>query len=252
MQGPNSVLRAVAASDGSAVPIAGRRIRMVVADDQPVVLAGISMLLSQQEGIEVVAKVPTTAAAQICAELLPDVLLIDPSPIPGVIASILNADLPPKIIIFMASESEEQVYQTVGSGVLGYLSKTSTVEQILTCIGTVSLGKKHIPAAIVEVLANRKTLPELTKREHEVLLSMSQGKSNKQIGISLGLCEGTVKVHVSHLLEKLKVGGRTEALAAAVGRGLISMQSPSRNDPVQRAFPTPPACVQVKINNDRV
>jgi DNA-binding NarL/FixJ family response regulator len=253
MEVQSMISSAEQSEDGSLKLLIGGRIRIVVADDQPVVLAGISMLLGHQEGLEVVAKVPSTAAAQVCAELLPDVLLIDPGTVPGVIASIFNADVAPKIIVFMGSESEEQIYQTVRSGVLGYLSKTSTVEQIISCIESVSLGQKHIPEAIVEVLANRKTTPELTKREHEVLLSMAQGKSNKQIGISLGLCEGTVKVHVSHLLEKLKVGGRTEALAAAAGRGLISMQSPfTRGGLAQRTFPAPPACVQVKISNDRV
>ena len=130
-----------------------------------------------------------------------------------------------KIVVFTDKRSEEHIYQAIQAGARAYLDKKAPLNEILDCIRTVNEGQTWIPQPIAELLARRMTSPQLTAREHQVLLQMAQGKNNKQIGMALGLRDGTVKVHMTHILGKLKVTGRLEALAAATSRGLISQVS---------------------------
>src|SRR5205807_2290973 len=99
--------------------------------------------------------------------------------------------------------------------------KNVAVSELIECIRAVAEGGTWIPPAVGAKLANRIADRELTPREMEVLQAVALGKSNKEIGVAFNISEATVKVHVTHILEKLKVTGRTEAVNAAVKRGLV-------------------------------
>src|SRR5262249_61068625 len=96
---------------------------------------------------------------------------------------------------------------------------------IVECVSSVVRGERWFPQAISEALVRRMAAPELTPREREVLTAMAEGKSNREIGEALKGSEGTVKGHMTHILEKVRVDGRTGALAEAAARGLISLAS---------------------------
>jgi two-component system NarL family response regulator len=106
--------------------------------------------------------------------------------------------------------------------------KDAPVNDLVSCIRALAAGKTWIPPGVGAKLARRVTGQELTAREMEVLRAIAVGRSNKEIGVLLDITESTVKVHVSHLLEKLKAGGRAEAISLAVKRGLVSLD-PTQN-----------------------
>ena len=222
----SSTLPALSASHKEQEGIA-RRISVLVADEHPIVRQGLMALLGQQPDIEVIMQACSgEEAVQYFADFSPDIGLFDfqLAGINGIQAmqTILEMRPKAKIIIFTACQGEEHIYRSIEAGARGYLLKTSSAEEIISCIQTVYEGQTWIPPAIGATLARRLATPALTKREQEVLTVLSAGKSNKQIGVTLNMSEGTVKVHITHILEKLKVDGRTEALNVAYTRGLIS------------------------------
>jgi two-component system NarL family response regulator len=130
-----------------------------------------------------------------------------------------------RVVIITTYQSEEDIYRALRAGAQGYLMKDVSVDELMQCIRAVSQGKTWIPPVIGAKLANRVTTRELTARETEVLRAVVMGKSNKEIGVALNISEATVKVHMTHILEKLKVTGRTEAINVAVKRGLMNLDS---------------------------
>jgi two-component system, NarL family, response regulator len=214
-------------------------IRILIADWQPIVLEGLAALIQRQDGMQVVGQAKDVAATvRMCREVMPDVVVFDSGwPVFDsirTIFAILEAHPSAKVVAFTASESDEHIYQAVQAGARGYLVKTSSAEDIVACIHTVSAGENWIPPSVAEALVRRIAAPQLTRREREVLSAMAEGKSNREIGQALRVSEGTVKVHVTHILEKLQVDGRTAALATAAARGLVSLVARpalSQNDP---------------------
>jgi two-component system NarL family response regulator len=208
------------------------RLRVLAVDEHPVVCEGLSALLSRQPDLEIVAWVRPADLSQNFEKLCPDITFVDfasaPFDILKTIASILHHRPSAKIVVFTTSICEEHVYTAMQVGVKGYLHKSSLLSEILACIYAVSHGETWIPANIRDVLKRRGSAFNLTKRERDVLFAMAVGRSNKEIGLALGMTEGTVKVHVTHILGKLKVGGRTEALAVAAARGLVSWETMQR------------------------
>jgi two-component system NarL family response regulator len=123
--------------------------------------------------------------------------------------------------MFTTCQSTEDVYRAVRAGAQGYVFKNAPVEELIQSICAVAAGRQWIPSAVGAQLARRIVDRELTTREREVLVGITDGKSNKEIGVALNISEATVKVHVTHILEKLKASGRTEAIRLAVQRGLV-------------------------------
>jgi DNA-binding NarL/FixJ family response regulator len=103
------------------------------------------------------------------------------------------------------------------------LLKNTPLNELLECILAVADGKRWIPPAVAARLGKRVADRGLTSREIEVLRAVTSGKSNKEIGSTLDISEATVKVHMTHLMEKLNVAGRTEAITEAIRRGLVHM-----------------------------
>jgi len=204
------------------------RIRVLVADDHPVVRQGIMANVNPQPDIAVVAEASDgVEAIGLIKEQLPDVVLLDlrMPRMDGleVVAEVNTSKLPSKVIIMTTFESEEDVHRAMKAGARGYLLKDSSQEEILDAIRRVSLGETYLPARIVQKVAEGMRKPELSPREIEVLQCVAAGKSNKEIGVQLFIAEGTVKTHVKHLLEKLGAPGRTAAIREAVHRGLVRL-----------------------------
>jgi DNA-binding NarL/FixJ family response regulator len=204
------------------------RIRVLVADDHPIVRHGIIANVKPQRDMTVVAEAGNgVEALALIKAHLPDVVLLDLR-MPGmdgldVIAEVNASKLPSKVIIMTTFESEEDVHRSMKEGARGYLLKDSSQEEILDAIRRVSLGETYLPARIVQKVAEGMRKPELSPREIEVLQCVAAGKSNKEIGAQLYIAEGTVKTHVKSLLEKLAVVGRTAAIKEAVHRGLVRL-----------------------------
>jgi len=210
-------------------PVADQpKIRVLLADDHPMVRDGIKANLKPQRDITVVAEANDgVEALALIKEHLPDVVLLDLR-MPrmdglDVIGEVNASKLPVKVIIMTTFESQEDVNRSMKAGARGYLLKDSSREEILDAIRRVSAGETYLPARIVQKVAEGFRKPEISPRELEVLQCVAAGKSNKEIGVQLFIAEGTVKTHVKSLLEKLGTVGRTAAVREAVHRGLVRL-----------------------------
>jgi two-component system NarL family response regulator len=161
-------------------------------------------------------------------QTLPEIAVLDlhmrgMEPADGVAAIRVNCPAT-QIVAYSAFSTDEEVYQVCSMGARGYVLKgESGREDLLQCIRTVSRGGIWIHPLAAAGLTARETAPHLTSREIDVLHLMVVGKSNKEIGSSLDVTEGTVKVHVNHILAKLGVAGRVEATMVALQRGIVQL-----------------------------
>jgi two-component system, NarL family, response regulator len=204
------------------------QINVMIADDHPVVRAGLAAMLRSQKDIEVVAE--ATDGVEVCQrydELSPDVLLLDlrmpkKDGLQVVTELMSRSRVPkPRIIVMTTYESEEDIRRALQAGAKGYLVKGATCEQIRAAVRKVAEGEALLPPEIASKLAESMGHSELTERELQVLRYIASGRSNKEIGQILYISENTVKGHVKAILTKLDAMGRTEAIAIATKRGLI-------------------------------
>jgi two-component system, NarL family, response regulator len=203
-------------------------ISVLIADDHPVVREGLSSLINRSSNMRVVAEANNGAeAVELFFATKPDVALIDlRMPVMDGIQTVLSiCERKPdaKIGILSAFQCEEDIYRVLRAGAHGYLVKGASVDEILQYIETIGKGNTWIPPWVGAKLAKRIGDRELTAREIEVLQAVTSGKSNKEIGVVFDISEATVKVHVTHVLEKLRVAGRTGAINVAIKRGLVRM-----------------------------
>jgi two-component system NarL family response regulator len=204
-------------------------IRILIADDHPVVRDGLEALIARRPDMKVVGEATNgREAVDQFHRHHPDVTLMDlrMPQMDGVeaISAIRKQDPDARIVILTTFDGDEDVYRGLRAGAKAYLLKDAPREELLECIHAVHAGKTWIPPAVATKLAARVSSSDLTERELEVLRLMVAGKSNKEIGVILHISEGTVKVHVNHILEKMGVGGRTEASVEALRRGLMHLE----------------------------
>jgi two-component system NarL family response regulator len=203
---------------------------VLLADDHPLVREGLAVLINRQSDMRVIGEARNgQEAVEKFFALRPDIVLLDlrmPA-MDGIetVTTIVHRYPTARIVILTSYQSEEDVYRALRAGARGYVVKDSPVPEVLECIRAVRGGGTWIPAGVAAKLARRVGERELTARETEVLHAITRGKSNKEIGSELNISEATVKVHVTHILEKLKASGRTEAIRLAVERGLVHMDS---------------------------
>ena len=205
-----------------------RQIRVIIADDHPVVRRGLRSILKSQKDIRVIAEASDgEEACQLCEQLSPDVLLLDLR-MPKrdgleVITRLLSraGDLKPRIIVMTTYESEEDIRRALSAGAKGYLLKGANLLQIRDAVRKVAAGKSMLAADVACKLAESMAHRELSGAELQVLQQIGQGRSNKEIGQHLYISENTVKVHVRSILKKLGAASRTEAAAIAARRGLL-------------------------------
>jgi two-component system NarL family response regulator len=207
-----------------------KEIRIIVADDHPVVREGISALVKSQKDMRVVSEAANgRQAVQQFLLHRPDVLLLDlrMPEMNGIeaIQAILKKAPEAKIIVLSTYDGDEDVYQALQAGAKAYLLKDSPREQLLESIRGVYSGQLSLPSAIGGKLAASMRTPKLTKRETDIIELLVAGKSNKDIGASLGVTDGTVKVHTAHIFKKLGAAGRTEAIRIALERGIVHLNS---------------------------
>jgi two-component system NarL family response regulator len=202
---------------------------LLVADDHPVVREGLVSLINRQPDMRVIGEARDgQESLEKYFALHPDVVIVDLR-MPGmdgieVVKRICEKEPSARVIVITLSQSQEDIYGALQAGAQGYALKDAGLDQLIRCIHAVGSGQTWIPPEIGAKLAKRVSDPELTRRECEVLRAVAQGKSNKEIGTVFNISEGTVKVHITHILEKLKVTGRTEAINVAVKRGLVRLE----------------------------
>lgn len=204
------------------------KIRVLLADDHPVVGKGLALLLACEPDITVVGQAYNgREAIALYQQHQPDVTLMDlrMPDISGVEAiAAIRAKFPDaRIIILTTYDSDEDIYRGIQAGAKGYLLKGSQLEELLIAIRTVHRNQPYIPPQVGAKLAQRMTMPELSDRELEVLQLMAKGKTNPQISADLNIAESTVRFHINHILSKLGVSDRTQAVITAVSRGIVSL-----------------------------
>ena len=202
-----------------------RNIRVLIADDHPVVRTGLVLMLKYEPDMEVVAEANNgREALEKFRHHRPDVTLMDlrMPEMDGVEATAaIRGEFPTaRIILLTTYDGDEDIYRGLRAGAQAYLLKDTPCEEILETLRAVHAGRKCITLEVGARLAERTSLPELTERELDVLRLMAKGKSNREIGGDLCITEGTVKFHINHILNKLGVGDRTQAVIAALKRGL--------------------------------
>ncbi len=207
-------------------------IKVLLADDHPIVRRGIRNELARHSDIQVVGEaVDGDEAIRLSKALQPDVLLLDIA-MPGTKALQIVRELrqwpaPPHILVLTAHTDIENVMAMLKAGVTGYLFKDEDPAVITEGVRTVAQGKTRLSAAVAQsvldyvVGAGPSREEELTARERSVLRLMAKGCNNQSIAESLGLSEGTVKNHVTSIYDKLKVHTRAQAVATAWQQGLL-------------------------------
>jgi len=212
-------------------------IKVLIADDHPVVRKGLSALLNAKAaGIDVVGEaVNGSEAITRTKELNPDVVLMDlmMPEVDGVEAiKQIMEDIPDaKILVMTSFATDDMVFPAIKSGALGYLLKDSEPDELINAIRQVHQGEPSLhPKIARKVLMEisnpvTKTTSEdpLTDRELDVLKSIARGKSNQEIGMALSISETTVRTHVSRILAKLHLASRTQAALYALKEGLANL-----------------------------
>jgi len=202
-------------------------ISILIADDHPLILAGLATLIDTIPDFRLLAQAGNgREAVEAYQRLRPDVVLIDLNmpEMCGVeaIEQIRQFDADANIVILTTYQGDEDIYRGLAAGAKAYLLKDSGSAQLAACIRAVALGQRFLPTALASKLAERRGTCRLSKRELEILLHLSSGKSNKMIARSAGIEVGTVKFHVNNILSKLNVASRTEAAIVAARRGLLN------------------------------
>jgi DNA-binding NarL/FixJ family response regulator len=217
-----------ALSQGRVLTQSTKPIRILVVDDHFMVRMGLSASLNAEPDMEVVAEVGNgQAALEAYSQHRPNLVLMDVR-LPGMSGAETTAALlrsfPGAYVLMLSTHSgEEEIYRAMQAGARGYLLKSVLREDLLRAIREVHAGKRHLDPIVASHLAERVSHRSLTSRELEVLRMVAKGWGNKEIANALNIAEITVKLHVSHVLEKLNVKDRTEAATAAVQRGIISL-----------------------------
>jgi DNA-binding NarL/FixJ family response regulator len=214
-------------------------IRILVADDQTLVRAGFRAILESQDDLEVVGEAEDGAeAVALARELRPDLVLMDvrmPG-LDGIEATrrlLANGDTPPRILMLTTFDLDEYLYSAMKAGASGFLLKDAPRDQLLAAVRTVAAGDALLAPALVRRLVEdfvRRPPPgtrtpaeldELTEREVEVLTLIARGLANAEIAARLFVSEATVRTHVTHILAKLDLRDRIQAVVLAYETGLI-------------------------------
>lgn len=208
-------------------------IRVMVVDDHPIVRSGIVGLLDTEPDFEVVGEASSgEEAITLAAELGPDVVLMDLR-MPGIggveaTSSIARSGTEaPRVLVFTTYEDDDQILAAIEAGASGYLVKAAPAEELAAGVRAVAAGQTVLAPSIAAQLVARASTPretaapELTPREHEILTLVAAGLSNPAIAGRLFIGESTVKTHLIHVFEKLKVSDRTRAVTRAMELGIL-------------------------------
>ena len=206
-------------------------IRLVIADDHPIVRAGLIALFSLEDDLDVIAEAasPDEAVAAVQRES-PDVVLMDlqfgtraTSTGADATRRIRSLEAAPYVLVLTNYDSDADILGAVEAGASGYLLKDAPPHELVAAVRAAAAGESALAPVITSRLLNRLRAPgiSLSSREIEVLELVSTGHSNSDIAASLHISEPTVKSHLSHIFSKLDVTSRTAAVAAARAKGIL-------------------------------
>jgi len=212
------------------------KIKILIADDPPVVREGLSSILGFEDDIEIVGEAADgEEAVQKFIELKPQLVLIDIQMprMKGVQAIQKIKEINPavNIIILTVYDIEDYVYEGIKAGARGYLLKDTSPDKLVEAIRKVNRGESLIEPMLAtkvldkfsELAKKEKPSHRLTPRELQILRLLADGKSNKELAAELFISEKTVKTHITHIFEKLNVRDRTEAVMSALKKGIIQI-----------------------------
>ena len=198
---------------------------VLIVDDHPIMRLGVAAIINAQPDMKVCGQAGTgEAAVQLFRKHRADVTLMDLR-LPGMsgleaLRVITRDDPEARCIVLTTYEGDEDIHQAMLAGARGYIIKGMSHEVLVDALRRVHAGQRYMPPPVAQSLAGRTPNSDLSPREREVLSLMVQGKSNKEIASALTITEATVKCHVSIILARLGVGDRTQAVIAALQRGL--------------------------------
>lgn len=206
-------------------------IRVVLADDHPVVRSGLSLLLGLDPEIEVVGEASDGVQALALARRLGPDLVVTDLQMPeldgvGVVAQ-LAVELPEiSVLVLTTYDTDRMIVAAVDAGAAGYLLKDSGSDELIPAVKAAARGQTVLPPEIAAKLKARRDGPQppaLTSRELDVLGLVARGASNREIAEALFVSQATVKTHLIHIFQKLQVDDRTAAVTTAIERGLIQL-----------------------------
>jgi two-component system NarL family response regulator len=204
------------------------RLAIMLVDDHYLVRVGLASIIALERDMAICAEASTgeQALALYRAER-PDVTLMDLR-LPGLSGTEATARIrgefpEARIIVLSTYAGDEEIHSALQAGAMAYLLKTVQRQELVETIRKVASGQRYIPPEVAARLAERLPRSQLSPRELEVLRLIALGRRNKEIAVSLGLSEGTVKVHVSTILCKLGACDRTEAVTTALQRGIVQL-----------------------------
>lgn len=205
------------------------KLRLMLVDDHYLVRVGLASIIALETDMTVCAEASTgeQAIAVFRAER-PDVTLMDQrlSGLNGTEATqaILREFPDARIIVLSTYVGDEEIYKALQAGAMAYLVKSIQREELIAAIRKAAAGQRHIPPDVAARLADRVGRSELSVRELDVLRLLVGGRRNRAIASELAITEGTVKLHVSSILNKLGAADRTEAVTVALQRGIVQLQ----------------------------
>jgi two-component system, NarL family, response regulator len=209
--------------------MAGDCLKVLVADDHPVVRRAVVDVINNEPDMRVICESGNGRdAVKKAAAEQPDVCLLDlrMPEMDGIqVMKAIKERVPnARLVIFSSYNTQEDVFRAIEAGAQGYVLKEAPVEDIIASVRAVAGGGIWIPQKVGAKLAKRVSDQDLTPREREVLRVLAVGKCNKEIGAIFTISEATVKVHVTHILEKLHVSSRAEAITVAAKRGFVRIE----------------------------
>jgi len=205
-----------------------RPFTVMVVEDHPIMRMGIASIIDAQPDMKVCFQAETgEAAVEGYRSHHPDITLMDLR-LPGMsgveaLRIIREEDSHARCVVLTTYEGDEDIYQALDAGAAGYVIKAMSYETLVDALRSVSAGGRYLPPPVARRLADRTPNSDLSPREREVLALMVRGKSNKGIADALKISEATVKCHVSVILQRLNVEDRTQAVVAALQRGLAHL-----------------------------
>jgi DNA-binding NarL/FixJ family response regulator len=205
-----------------------RQIRVLLIEDHFLARVALRAVLSESEQISVAGEAcDGDEGLTMYRALHPDVLVLDlrlPRLSGFEVISILLAEFPKaRIVVLSNYQGSEDIHRAVRSGVMSYLTKDASGEQLITAIESADRGVRYLPGLAVDRLAERIPKLDLTPRESEVLSCIAHGRSNREIANRLGIAEKTVRLHVSSVLNKMGVRDRTQATIYALQHGFVHL-----------------------------
>ena len=201
-------------------------IRVLLADDHAIVRNGVAQILNEERGMGVVAEAADgEQAVELFARIRPDVALVDlrMPKLEGVqVVEQIREQFPDAAIVILTTyDTDNDIERALRAGAKAYLVKDVSPQDLVACVRAVHAGRTWVSPKVAAKLVARVTNVRITRRELAVLRLLAAGNSNREIGDALGISDGTVKIHVTHLFAKLDVTSRTEAIATALRRGLV-------------------------------